>query len=262
MATHAADTAIPEHAAPAGKAHGGPWKLLILLGTLAALLVLGGVFREQVKQGFLDVLDWLRSLGPLGPVLFGAIYVVACVLLLPGSVLTLGAGFVFGVAWGTVTVSIASTLGATAAFLVGRNFARDWIARKVAGRPRFAAIDDAVGREGFKIVLLTRLSPIFPFNMLNYAYGLTKVRTGPYMLASWIGMLPGTIMFVYLGSLFGELAELAAGRQKSPAEYVFFIVGLVIAVGVAVFVTHVARRALRQSVAQPGVNDDDGPADG
>jgi len=107
-----------------------------------------------------------------------------------------------------------------------------------------------VGREGFKIVLLTRLSPIFPFVILNYAFSLTKVRFGAYALASWIGMLPGTLMYVYIGSALGNLAEVAAGRQKSPAEWGFFIGGLVVAVGVAVFVTRIARKALKQAVVE------------
>ncbi|KKL04544.1 hypothetical protein LCGC14_2615000 [marine sediment metagenome] len=143
-------------------------------------------------------------------------------------------------------MSIGSTLGACGAFLVGRTVARRSIERKVAGNPKFAAIDEAVGRQGFKIVLLTRLSPVFPFIFLNYAYGLTKVPFWRYALASWIGMLPGTFMYVYLGSALGSLAEAVSGRQESSvAERVFFVAGLVMAVVVAVVVTRVARKALK-----------------
>jgi uncharacterized membrane protein YdjX (TVP38/TMEM64 family) len=175
-------------------------------------------------------------------------YIVACVLFLPGSALTLGAGFLFKLLWGPVIVSIGATLGACAAFWVGRTLARGWIAKKVAGNAKFAAIDEAVGREGFKIVLLTRLSPIFPFNLLNYAFGLTRVRFRSYALASWIGMLPGTIMFVYIGSGLRSLADAAAGNaQPPPAQRIFFWAGLVVAVGVAVLVTRIARRALKEA---------------
>ena len=173
-------------------------------------------------------------------------YVVACVLFLPGSILTIGAGFLFKLRSGTVTVSIGATLGACAAFWVGRTVARGWVAKKIAGNAKFAAIDEAVGREGFKIVLLTRLSPVFPFNLLNYAFGLTRVRFRSYALASWIGMLPGTIMYVYIGSGLRSLADAAAGGgQQSPAQRIFFWAGLAVAVAVAVLVVRIARRALQ-----------------
>ena len=145
-------------------------------------------------------LDWVQHIGPWGTVLFGAAYVPAALLFVPGSLLTLAAGFLFGLVKGTVIVSLGSTAGAAAAFLVARKVAHHWVVRRLAGRPRLAAIGRAVETEGFKIVLLTRLSPVFPYNVLNYAFGLTSVPVGKYMLASWIGMLPGTIMYVYLGA--------------------------------------------------------------
>src|SRR5690606_28498352 len=112
------------------------------------------------------------------------------VLLIPGSALTLGAGALFGVFWGTVYASTGATLGATCAFLIGRYLARDWVAARIARRPAFVAIDRAVAEEGWKIVGLTRLSPIFPFVLLNYAFGLTRVSLRDYVFASWLGMLP------------------------------------------------------------------------
>jgi uncharacterized membrane protein YdjX (TVP38/TMEM64 family) len=177
------------------------------------------------------------------------LYIVACLLFIPGSLLTLGAGFLFGVVWGTITVSIGSTLGATAAFLVGRTLARAWIEQKVANSSKFQAIDRAVGSQGFKIVLLTRLSPLFPFNLLNFAFGLTSVSLSRYVLASWIGMLPGTLMYVYLGSAAKSLADLAAGKVEGGWEQrVLFGVGLVVTVVVTVIVTRIARSALREAV--------------
>jgi uncharacterized membrane protein YdjX (TVP38/TMEM64 family) len=203
-------------------------------------------------------LERIAGLGMLGPVLFVGLYVAATVLFLPGSILTLGAGVVFGVARGVVVVSVAATLGATAAFLVGRYLARDWVARRIQGNPRFAAIDQAVAREGWKIVGLTRLSPVFPFNLLNYAFGLTRVRLGHYVLASWLGMLPGTLMYVYVGSLAGDLATLGAGaRTRTPAEWALYGVGLLATVAVTVHVTRLARRALgrRIGIAERGGRD-------
>mgnify|MGYP006274231167 FL=1 len=226
------------------------WKLIVLAVGVIALLVVGIVFQQQVREVLEAFVKWTRDLGPIGAVIFGVVYALATVLMMPGSILTLGAGLLFGVVWGTVTVSIASTTGAALAFLVGRFFARDWVASKVSGRPKFQAIDRAVGREGFKIVLLTRLSPIFPFNLLNYGYGLTGVKFWTYVLASWIGMLPGTIMYVYFGSLARNVAAVAAGREKTTADYVFYGIGLVVTVAVVVLVTRVARKALKNAVPE------------
>src|SRR5918999_2625750 len=167
---------------------------------------------------------WVQGIGPWGAVLFAAAYVPAAVLLVPGSLLTLGAGFVFGVVKGTVIVSLGSTAGAAAAFIVGRSIARDWVARRLAGRPKLAAIGRAVEIEGFKVVLLTRLSPVLPFNVLNYAFGLTAVPFRTYLLASWIGMLPGTIMYVYLGSAARSLATLLSGETpRSAGQQALFV---------------------------------------
>jgi len=201
---------------------------------------------------WLPLVEWLQSglamvaqLGPWGPAAFVVLYILATVLFVPGSVLTLGAGAVFGVVRGTVWVSIGATLGATAAFLVGRYLARDAVARRIGRDPRFAAMDEAVAREGWKIVGLTRLSPVFPFTLLNYAFGLTRVPLSHYVLASWLGMLPGTVMYVYLGSL----ARAAAGpRARTPAEWALYVVGLLATVMVTVLVTRLARQALARRI--------------
>jgi len=221
------------------------WQWLLYLAAAAALIAAAYYFhlQDRLKQ----VVDWIGQLGPWGPIIFIAIYILATVLFIPGSVLTLGAGAVFGVVWGSVYVSIASTLGATAAFLVGRYLARDAIARKIEGNESFAAIDKAVAGEGWKIVGLTRLSPVFPFTLLNYAFGLTQVKLWHYMLASWIGMLPGTIMYVYLGSL----AQAATGeRERTTGEWVLYGVGLLATVVVTIFVTRVAKKALAKKTKQ------------
>jgi uncharacterized membrane protein YdjX (TVP38/TMEM64 family) len=194
-------------------------------------------------------LEWVQSVGPWGAVLFAAAYVPAAVLLVPGSLLTLGAGFVFGLVKGTVIVSVGSTAGAAAAFIVGRSIARDWIERRLAGRPKMAAIARAVETEGFKIVLLTRLSPILPFNLLNYAFALTAVPFRKYVLASWIGMLPGTIMYVYLGSAANSLAAILSGDQaRSAGQQILFVIGLAATVAATIIVTRTARRALDEFV--------------
>jgi len=236
-----------ESTAPNGsQAQGGgfSWRPIVLVMALAALA--GAAWFLPVIQWLRGFLAWTESLGVWSPLVLGLAYVAACVLLVPGTILTLGAGAIFGVMLGTVTVSIASTLGATAAFLVGRFLARDWVADRVLARPKFAAIDKAVGKQGFKIVLLTRLSPVFPFAWLNYGYGLTDVPLWKYFLASWIGMFPGTVMFVYIGSLLGVAAGVA--RDKTVGEWVLYGVGLAATAAVAVVVTRVARKALAEAV--------------
>jgi uncharacterized membrane protein YdjX (TVP38/TMEM64 family) len=194
-------------------------------------------------------LEWAQSIGPWGAVLFAAAYVPAAVLLVPGSLLTLAAGFLFGVVKGTVIVSLGSTAGAAAAFIVGRSVARDWVDRRLTGRPRMAAISRAVEAEGFKIVLLTRLSPVLPFNLLNYAFGVTSVPFRKYIVASWIGMLPGTIMYVYVGSAAHSLAALLSGDQpRTMGQQILFAFGLAATVALAIVVTRTARRALNAIV--------------
>ncbi len=216
--------------------------LLVLVSVVATLPFLP--VQDQLKR----VLDWINGLGPLGPLLFIVIYIIATVLLIPGSVLTLGAGAVFGVIKGSIYVSIAATLGATAAFLVGRYFARAWVAQKIAANPRFTAIDQAVASEGWKIVGLTRLSPVFPFTLLNYAFGLTRVSLRDYVLASWIGMLPGTILYVYLGSL----AQAGAGtKSRTPQQWALYGIGLAATIAVTVLITRIAQKALKQKFAAP-----------
>lgn len=191
------------------------------------------------------LLHQIQSQGPGAPAVFMAAYVVASVSFLPASPLTLGAGVLFGVGWGSVYVSLGSLAGAAAAFLVARHLARDWVERELRGSPRLAAVRSAVGRGGWRIVLLARLSPAFPFTLLNYAFGLTDVGLGEYLLASWVGMLPGTVIYVYLGSLAGSLAGLGADRHVwSPAEWAWNAVGLAATVAATLYVARAARAAL------------------
>lgn len=197
-----------------------------------------------------DALQWIDSLGTVGAIAFIAIYIMATVAFLPGSILTLGAGVLFDVFWGSVYVFIGATLGATAAFLIGRYLARNWVIKKIADNKKFAAIDNAVGREGLKIVLLTRLSPIFPFNLLNYAFGVTAISLQDYFIGC-VGMIPGTIMYVYIGSLAGNLALI--GTENQPTNYTLTwmirIVGFIATVAVTIYVTKIAKKSLEEEVS-------------
>ncbi|QDU86769.1 TVP38/TMEM64 family inner membrane protein YdjZ [Pirellulimonas nuda] len=218
-----------------------PAALMIGLTAAFALLPVGDYLKS--------LLAWVDALGPWGPAAFVALYVLATVLFVPGLVLTLGGGFLFGVVWGSLLVSLASVLGAVAALLVGRYAARDAVRGMAERFPKFAAIDKGVEQEGFKIVLLTRLSPLLPFNALNYLYGLTGVRLRDYTLASWLGMLPATVLYVYFGSLAGDLARVASGEGiGGPWKWALLAVGLAATVTVTVVVTRMAGRALRERV--------------
>lgn len=242
---------IPAAEAPAAKSS-GRGRLVLVAAVLGGLLL--AVRLLPVGEWLLQFVAWVRDAGAVGMAAFVAAYVAACVLFLPGSILTLGAGFAYGVALGVPLVWVAANLGAVLAFLLGRTLARDAIARRVEGNARFAAIDQAVGREGLKIVLLTRLSPVFPFNLLNYAYGLTRVRLADYVVGSLVGMLPGTVMYVYLGSLVTSLTELASGRPAagSGAQQALYWAGLGATLLVTVVVTRIARRALDQATTAVG----------
>jgi uncharacterized membrane protein YdjX (TVP38/TMEM64 family) len=222
---------------------------LRLLGFGLAALALVLIARasglgQAAAEALQALLRWVPTLGPWGPLAFVAGYVLACVAFVPGSVLTLAAGAIFGLGPGIVYVFIAASLGACASFGLARSVARGAIERRLAGDARFAAIDRAVAAEGRKIIFLLRMSPIFPFSLLNYALGLTSVRFVDYAIAC-LGMLPGTVLYVYLGSLAGD----AAGRDSDAAstlEWVGKGVGLLVAVIVTAYITRTARRALHE----------------
>lgn len=199
----------------------------------------------------LDLVAWVRGAGAKGVVLYFLVYVLAAVVLFPESILTMAAGFLYGPIWGTALVSPASVSGATLAFLVGRFFVRDWVARKVATNMKFEAIDSSIGQRGFYIVFLLRLSPLFPFNLLNYALGLTRVRTKEFVVASFIGMLPGTFLYTYIGSSVTTAAELLSGKATHGEHWsqMLFFGGLAATVIVTALVAYSARKALRRALA-------------
>jgi len=220
------------------------------LGVIVAAALLAGLLLLPVNHWALLLVEWIRDAGAVGVVVYTLAYILATVLLLPGSILTLGAGFAYGPVWGTVLVSPVSVVAATLAFVLGRTVARNWVSRRMEKNPRFAAINKAIGESGFKIVFLLRLSPIFPFNVLNYALGLTRVRLRDYVIASFFGMLPGTFLYVYLGSLVTSASELLSGKRPSagPWGQVLYWGGLAATLLVTVLITRIARRALNRAL--------------
>ncbi|MAE95690.1 MAG: hypothetical protein CL910_13625 [Deltaproteobacteria bacterium] len=226
---------------------GIPWRgILVGLAAVAGLVLLG----RLVGDGIEPFKEWVAGLGALGPIVFILGYAVAVVAFAPAAILTLAAGGIFGLWYGVVYVFVAAVLGSTAAFLVARYVARGAIEKRIEREPRFAAIDRAVGREGRKIVFLLRLTPAIPFNVLNYALGLTKVSLADFVIAGF-GMIPGTFLYVYLGYLATETAAAAGGSGSADlATWIVNILAFVATVAVTVYVTVIARRALGEATAE------------
>lgn len=220
-------------------------KLILGAVALATLFFVGRELGGTVPQ----FAAWVESLGIWGPVAFALGYLVATVAFVPGSLLTMAAGAIFGLGKGTLVTFIGATAGTAAAFLIARYAARAAIERKLEDNPKFASIDKAVSRSGLKIVFLMRLSPAFPYNLLNYALGLTSVRFRDYLIAS-IGMLPGTFLYVYYGKVLGSLAALSGGvpADDGAGKWTMIAIGLAATVAVTTIVTRIARRALAQEV--------------
>ena len=227
---------------------GSPWAKI----ALAVLAAVGLFFLGRTLGGYVpQFAAWVESLGFWGPLVFMLGYTLATVAFIPGSLMTLGAGAIFGLLHGTAYTFVGATAGAALAFLVSRYVARQAVERRLANSAKLRAVDRAVAREGLKIVLLLRLSPVFSFVLLNYALGLTSVRFRDYLLAS-IGMLPGTFLYVYYGKALGSLASVAGGAQveRGAAHWLLLGIGLLATLLVTTLVTRIARRALTQEVGQ------------
>ncbi len=232
----------PEAAtSPQGRRWWKAWKVLA-----AVVIGIGLFFAVRQGSGLVpQALELVEDLGPWAAVAFICIYAVATVAWIPGSILTLASGAIFGLVKGTLVTLTGATLGATLAFLISRYLARGALERRIGNDPRLASMDNAIQRQGGKLVFLIRLSPVFPFNLLNYALGLTAVRLRDYVLASAIGMAPGTFMYVYAGFAAGQVALSASGVEgRGPAGYAVLGVGLLATVVVTVIVTRIARRAI------------------
>jgi uncharacterized membrane protein YdjX (TVP38/TMEM64 family) len=220
--------------------------LLIGLAVIAIAVVL---FRTLPVGEWLTAFQgYVRGLGPTGYALYAAVYAVCVVLFVPASILTLGAGAIYGLWIGVAVVLVGATLGASGAFLLARSLLRDRIERMTEGNVKFRALDRAIAREGAKIVFLVRLAPVFPFTYINYAFGLTGVATLPYVLASAVGMIPGTFAYVYLGS-----AAATAASDSSGATRIVQIVGAIAALAVTIFVARLATRAIRTAGVEEAV---------
>jgi uncharacterized membrane protein YdjX (TVP38/TMEM64 family) len=215
-------------------------RIAVAVVVIAALIV---AVRLLPTDEWLQALQsYVKGLGAVGWIVYALVYALCCVLFVPASLLTLGAGVIFGLVEGTIVVVVGATAGAVASFLLARTVMRSKVETMTAGNPKFRALDKAIGREGAKIVFLIRLSPLFPFTYINYGFGLTGVRTLPYALATFVGIIPGTFAFVYIGSLLATAAGDATATQK-----IIRVAGLVVTIVVTVLVTRIARNAMRNT---------------
>lgn len=225
-------------------------RITFLLLLIAAIAV--ACFTLPVEKILKDFLLWIeQDLGPWGPLVLAVAYIPLTVLAVPASVLTLGGGYLFGLPVGFVADSIGATVGAGAAFLLGRTIGRSYVISKLKDYPQFRAVAIAIQRSGFKIVLLLRLVPLLPFNMLNYLLSVTPVPVWEYMLASWLGMMPITLALVYIGTTLKDLSDVTHGwHEFSTSRWIFIGLGLVISVILMVCVTKVAKAALEKALAE------------
>ena len=225
-------------------------KLILLFVVVTSLIITGQYF--NLSEVLRNTLIWIKNLGLWSPIIFIILYNLATLILIPGVVLTMGGGVIFGVFLGSIYVFFASTLGAAIAFIIGRYISRDWVSQQLNKYPKFDAINKAVVREGFKIVFLTRLCPLFPFNLLNYAFGVMQVSFKDYILGS-LGMIPGTFMYVYLGSLIGDITLIGIPHKSTNftievTKWIINIIGLITTVLVTIYVTILAKKALEKSL--------------
>ncbi|MCO5552384.1 hypothetical protein L7F22_005895 [Adiantum nelumboides] len=219
---------------------------LLLIGAVGGIGIASYIYREQISAFLIEFSDFIEGYGAAGYALFVAVYAGLEVLAIPAIPLTMSAGLLFGTFTGTIIVSISGTIAATAAFLIARYLARDRILKLTAGNKKFMAIDKALGEKGFRVVALLRLSPLLPFSLGNYLYGLTSVELVPYVLGSWLGMLPGTWAYVSAGAVGRALIREAENPFSGGREQLVTLgVGLLITISVASYVTRLAKDAIK-----------------
>ncbi|KAJ4916437.1 SNARE associated Golgi protein family [Raphanus sativus] len=220
---------------------------VLLIGTVGGFAGVGYVYRDQINSFLTQFSTFIEGYGPAGYALFIAVYAGLEILAIPALPLTMSAGLLFGSLVGTIIVSISGTMAASVAFLIARYFARERILKLVEGNKKFLAIDKAIGENGFRVVTLLRLSPLLPFSLGNYLYGLTSVKFVPYVLGSWLGMLPGSWAYVSAGA-FGRAIiqeESTVGLPGGNGQLLTLGLGLLVTALAATYVTGLAKDAIK-----------------
>ncbi len=217
-------------------------------GAVVVVALIAAWYFLPVKAWSEAFQGWIEGLGPWGWIIFAGVYIAATVLLIPASILTLVAGLAFGLALGFPLVVVSATIGATLAFLVSRHLVHDRVDKYVVKRPQLKAVKAAVSEGGWKIIVMLRLSPVVPFNLQNYFYGVTDVRLAEYIPATFVGIIPGTFLYVYLGSA----GKTATGEGGGALRWAFFAAGLIATIIVVYFVAKKTKEKLKEY----GVGDD------
>lgn len=220
-----------------------------LLGLVLLAVVFIALATVPVESLLRSVQGWAETSGPWALLLVTGALIVGILLLLPSSLMMMLAGFLFGPTWGLAVIWVAGLIASTVAFWIGRGLARPWIERRVRGKSFFVAIDRAIERKGFLVVLLTRLVMLLPYQVLNYTLGLTGVRFRAYLLGTNLGMVPPMFLFVYLGSSAADLAAVLDGRVSlDRSEVAVALVGFAAVIGVVALIIRSASRVLREEL--------------
>ncbi len=228
---------------------GNKQKILLRALLLGSILVLAFLLN---KYGFFQkTLQWIDSFGPWGFVVFIFIYFLTCIFFFPSFIFTFAGGFLFGLLPGTILSLVGHGLGSTAALLIGRYLARSWVWRKFSGNEKFKLMDNAIGKKGWKIVALARLSPVMPFNIANYLFGLTGISALKYLGATVLGTIPSAFVYTYLGTLSEDLVSLEwSERARTPLEWMLLVAGLVVTVVLAFYIKKIAKKALEENLKE------------
>lgn len=227
------------------------WILWVTIG-VALFIAAAIVFVIFDVQGYLlNALAWVEAQGAWGPLIVFAMVVVAVIFILPGVVFTLGSGFLFGVVVGSTVIILATTLGAAIAFLIARYFFNDGVTNYLRHHERLAVIQRELAGQGWKVVMLTRLVPFFPFKLSNYFFGVTDFTFRGFVLGTFLGIIPYSVLNVYIGSLASDLANIGHGeRSRTTLEWIVYALGFLAAL-IAVFqLTRIARQALAKYIDQ------------
>lgn len=220
-----------------------PW---IKLGLLA--LLVGGMIVAMRKLPVMEWMDfftgWVKDHGALGIALFLVAHVIGTSLFVPASAFTIAAGLTFGLFWGVTLAVGCCAVGSAFSFFISRYVARSWVEKLMGNNEKFRALDGALAEAGWKLVLLMRLTPVMPFPVTNYFFGITKIRFWPYFWASAFGVIPGTTLYCYLGYV-GKVALTSQKQQRGTMDYVLLGVGLALLVAVVIYMTKIAKKALR-----------------
>jgi uncharacterized membrane protein YdjX (TVP38/TMEM64 family) len=235
-------------------------KWSVILRSILAVVVLAAIIASlaflPAQQYLNSFTEWIHGLGFWGVCIFVVVYMLVCLVLLPGSVLSVVGGFLFGLLGGIVMASLGATLGATAAFIIARVIVRDWIEHRLASHPKFCAVDRAVATQGFKIVLLVRLCSLLPYDLSSYLFGFTKISMGRYVLATWLGRLPEVFIWTYVGTTAKSLSDVASGTiELGVGRQVFLGVGVFTMMIVTLVLANVARKALRETITDSSSKD-------